>query len=235
MPALPQQIRTASFRLLGEVISRSPLDRYLNAGYPYMQSPAQLCFLCHCLDATRNLRGGAIVELGCARGQTTAFLNQHMDIEGIEKPYFCVDTFEGFTAADIAVEVTRGKDPRKLAGFRTNRKEWFDRSMRHNGFHRVVSYQADVATFDFNLVGEIALCLIDVDVYRPVKAALPQVYDRMVEGGIIVVDDCLPDRLFDGAYQAYREFVAECGLPETLAPRGHGVIEVRRVEATAPL
>ena len=31
-------------------------------------------------------------------------------------------------------------------------------------------------------------------------------------GGMIVVDDCVPNNMFDGALQAYTEFLAEIGV-----------------------
>jgi hypothetical protein len=48
----------------------------------------------------------------------------------------------------------------------------------------------------------------------------------MAPGGVIVVDDCLADNMYDGALQAYREFTAAQGLPERITHGKLGVIDV---------
>ncbi len=66
--------------------------------------------------------------------------------------------------------------------------------------------------------------LLDIDVYAPTLAILEQVYPLLVDGGGIVVDDCLADRAWDGSLQAYEEFIAAHGLPfERVGAKG-GVI-----------
>jgi len=47
--------------------------------YSYNIYPSQLSWLCHAITATRDNSGGCIVEVGCARGMTTAFLLAHME------------------------------------------------------------------------------------------------------------------------------------------------------------
>jgi hypothetical protein len=58
------------------------------------------------LDHTTHL-DGSIAEIGVARGQTTVFLNEHLQHSGDSRAYLCIDTFKGFTAGDIAYEGTR--------------------------------------------------------------------------------------------------------------------------------
>ena len=59
---------------------------------------------------------------------------------------------------------------------------------------------------DFEPYKEISFCLIDVDLMRPVATSLKEIAPRMAAGGIIVVDDCTPNRKYDGADQADDEF-----------------------------
>ena len=66
--------------------------------------------------------------------------------------------------------------------------------------------------------------LLDVDLYRPILAVLDALYDRLPPGAIIVVDDCEPGS-FDGALQAFDEFVAARGLPRRIERGKLGVIE----------
>src|ERR1700676_2135840 len=138
------------------------------AHFHYMVTPFQLAFLVRCLDETKELPG-PIVEVGCARGQTTLYLNLHLASLGVQKPYICIDTFRGFTQSDIQYEVNvRKKVPTfSWGGFSYNDKRWFDRAMELNGIGRVQSIQADVNEFDFPGIENISFCLLDVDLYLP--------------------------------------------------------------------
>ena len=221
MPSLAERVRTA----FKDVAFRTPLVRWVSHRYQYNFSPAQLGFLCSCIDATQGV-SGPIFEVGCFAGVSTVFINKHMSAEGIEKPYFAFDTFGGFTADDVAYETDkRGKNRAQLGGFSDNRQEWFDSTMQVNGVSRVRSIRADVNAFDFTTLPAPSFCLIDVDLYRPVKSVLDALYDRMPVGSIIVVDDCAEGSAFDGALQAYREFAAAHALPERIVHRKLGVIE----------
>jgi O-methyltransferase len=218
-------------QLLRDVRLRTPLRRFSPAffRYEFMFNPAELAFLVRCLDETSGLRG-PILEIGCAVGRTTVFLNRHLDDIGDARSYACVDTFSGFTQSDIDFEAERRKKPRtRLDGFRVNKKEWFDRNLADNGITRVRSFEADVNTFDLRQIAErFSFCLVDVDLYRPVKAALERVYPMMEPGGIIVVDDVKAESLFDGALQAYVEFTHEHGLSDERASKKLGVIRIPR-------
>ena len=84
--------------LLSRALYYSPFFGLVAARYPYFFTPAQLAFLCECLDRDFNLPG-CVVEVGCARGFTTIFLNRHLEARGIRKKYYALDTFGGFTRA----------------------------------------------------------------------------------------------------------------------------------------
>src|SRR4051812_717292 len=145
-------MRIADFgtRIAKEIQIRTPLRRYFFHRYSYMFSPAQLAFLCSCVEQAIAVPGG-ICEIGCAEGATTVFLNRHLDWLGVKRSYTTVDTFGGFTEADVTKEVERGKPASRFSGmFTVNSKTWFDRTMALNGLaDRVRSIQADANEFDF--------------------------------------------------------------------------------------
>jgi O-methyltransferase len=209
------------------LIHFSPLRPYFFPRYPFNLTARQLCYVCECLERTRYVPG-AVVEVGCASGWTTIFLNKYMDAQGLEKEYVCIDTFRGFAPEDIRYEVSR-RGKRSLVysvPFAVNKKGWFDRTMAENGVVRVRSIQADVNGFEFCAIGPLSLCLLDVDLYRPTKAALPRLLEILSPGGMILVDDCNPDcERYEGAAQAYREFVRERALPERILFGKFGVLE----------
>ena len=202
--------------LIKELQFRSPLRRYFFPRYMYYFSPAQLAFLIQALSDVRHVPG-AVAEIGCAQGSTTLFLNRHMDAEGIEKTYFAVDTFAGFTSDDVLHEAEqRGKEAALYSGFRVNDQRWFDATMHDHGVRRVRSIRTDVNELDLRTLGPLCFVLLDVDLYRPMRKALPELYDALSPGGTIIVDDCnAADRLFDGSDQAYKEFSLARGfVPE---------------------
>ncbi len=223
-------VKAGMFRSVRAAMLHTPLrhalSNYFSHEYRYNFTPAQLCFLCECVTRTASLPG-PIVEVGCYAGDTTVFLNKHMESCGIRKRYYCIDTFSGFTREDIEHEVSARdkKDAPFDLGFRDNSKRWFDETMLLNRIDHVRSIQADVNAFDFAGIDDISFCLIDVDLYRPVRSALERVYDRVPKGGIIIVDDCISAHLFDGAFQAYAEFVAARNIDRHIISGKLGVIE----------
>lgn len=221
-------VRTRLMMLIKGALVRSPLRRRVLPRYVYNFDAAQLCFLCECLARTRNI-AGSIVEVGVGGGETTLFLNNYLDAMEIDKKYFAVDTFAGFVETDVALEVAqRAKHEsayQGVAGYRVNKQTWYDATMQLNGVMRVRSMQADVNEFDLRSFGALAFCLLDIDLYRPSKKALGELYDALSAGGMIVVDDCSAmDARWDGALQAYQEFMREIRKPEQIVFKKLGVV-----------
>jgi predicted O-methyltransferase YrrM len=210
-------------------MSRTPAGRFVMHRYTYNFTPRQLCFLTACVDRTAALSGG-IAEVGTFLGHTAVFLNAHMTAEGIEKPYFAIDTFSGFVPSHLAHERTaRDKAPffaNMRGAFADNSKTLFDRQLTLNGIMRVRSIEADAALFDYATLAPFSFVIIDVDLYIPVLRALEKVTPLMQRGGIIVVDDCRPGQIFDGALQAYTEFVTANGYPSKVVHTKLGIIEI---------
>lgn len=213
-------------RSIREAVYYSPFRRYFFYRYCYNFAPAQLAYLCECIDRTKEIPG-AVLEVGCANGHSTVFLNKHIDFLGVEKPYVALDTFSGFTDRDVDYETgQRRKRSGAFDGFRMNSVKWFKKTCQDAGIDRVRTIKADICSFAFDAQDRFSFCLLDVDLYLPTKSALEKTYPLMSHGGIIVVDDCRPNRRFDGAYQAYMEFVATHDLPVQIILQKLGVIEV---------
>lgn len=192
--------------------------------YPYMFEPKQLVFLTEAVKAVTDVPG-CFVEAGCAFGATTVFLNKCMAGEGMSRDYYAIDTFSGFVDAHADHEIAkRGKPGSIRTQFAVNKKAWFDRSMLLHGAGHVRSVESDVTAFDFAAIAPIAFCLLDVDLYLPIKDVLPKIYRAMSPGGIIVVDDCKPAGLWDGALLAYEEFVGGMSLPKEIVAEKLGIV-----------
>jgi len=169
---------------------------------------------------------GSILEVGCAHGHTTVLMSKHLEARGEHRRHLCVDTFSGFTLEDAAYEAKhRGKiaDYTKLYADVTMKT--FQRNLANNQVTEVQALVADANDFDFDQVAPIAFAFLDVDLYRPMKRAIAETYDRLSPGGVIACDDCTA-RLdaYDGALQAYEEFVEERGLSSEIVEGSMGVL-----------
>jgi hypothetical protein len=224
-------VRTALLKLVREVQFLPPLRRHFFPRLDYNVTPPELCYLCACLDRTRDVPG-SVVEVGCSRGHTTVFLAKYLAAQGIDRRYVAVDTFNGFLPADVDHEVVdRGKDRALLDGaFRVNSKRWFDGTMAMNGIRSVESIRADAASVDYASLGPIAFAFLDVDLYRPVSLTIRPLYAALALGGVLAIHDCArtansADDRHDGAELAYREFCAELGIAPTIGCNSIGIIE----------
>jgi hypothetical protein len=175
-----------------------------------MFTPPQLAFLGRELETGPP---GSALEIGCANGDTTVWLNRWMADVGLERRYVAIDTFRGFLSRDIAEEAERGRDPNRFTqSFRGPTRKRFDHAMSVNGIGRVEPVAADSTSLDYARFAPVAFALIDVDLYRPVRETLDRVFPHLADGGVIVVDDCAPGD-FEGALEAYREFCQEREVP----------------------
>jgi hypothetical protein len=219
-----QEIKRAVFRLPG--VSRVMIPRY-----PFMVQPDQLIWLCQALDRTREARAragsgqGCIVEVGVARGQTSSFLLTHMRHHGDNRPYCCIDTFQGFTPSDVAHEVDqRGKSAISLRGFAVNDRALIEQSLKRQGFSNVVVIEADAGRFEWSNLPPVDVMLIDVDLYRPTKAVLVNSQPHWAPFAHVMVDDVKDGTQFDGAHQAYTEFCNEQHYPPRMIGTKAGVL-----------
>jgi O-methyltransferase len=225
-PSQPRLAHRAKQVVLRTPLLRVPFRELLTYRYRYMFSPSQLAFLCEQIARTSDVPG-SILEVGCAFGATTVFLNRHIDTLGIDVNYYAVDTFAGFTAEDVSYEHGLGRNYR-YTDFRGNSKSWFDRTMRRNGVRRVTSFLADATTFDYTLIAPFRFVLVDVDLHRPVLAVLEAVYGLMSPGGTIITDDCQEGGQWAGARDAFIEFTEAKGLDAIITDDHLGLITMPR-------
>ncbi len=216
-------IRDLYFGLKQVVFQIPIISDLFDYRYDYMFSPTQLGFLCEQITNVVEIPG-SILEVGCATGHTTVFLNRHIGTLRLAVNYYAIDTFNGFTSEDLESEHALGRDYWFAPVFRGNSKARFDRTMRRNGIKRVMSFQADASTFDYATISPFRMVLVDLDLYRPILLTLNAIYDLVSPGGIIVIDDCVKGGKWEGAYEALVEFTRAKGMEAVITHGKLGVI-----------
>lgn len=111
------------------------------------------------------------------------------------------DTFGGAGTIDAArelIETKIGYDP-ELVHFH---KGWFQ----------------DTVPVDAKDIGPIAVLRLDGDLYYSIKVCLEHLYDQVVPGGFVVIDDY---SYYEGCTRAVDEFIANRKLDAYLHPADH--------------
>jgi len=195
-------------------VYRTPLMRRLMAPrYGYKVDPGQLCAMINFIDATKSA-GATIAEVGVAQGDTSTFLLQHLVTTSDPRTLHLFDTFAGFTEQSVNYEVSvRNKPEKEYDLFRYGDEAQFSRNLKKAGYERFKTIKGDAAAFDWSQIEPIGAVLLDIDLYQPTIDVLEAVYPHLIEGGGVVVDDCLADTPFDGSLQAYEEFISRHNLP----------------------
>ena len=185
--------------------------------YQYNLEPSELAWLCQGItetfdDAKNDSKNGlgCVVEVGVARGMTTIFLLEHMRTLGDRRKYYCLDTFSGFTEEDIDFEVNRRRKKEKLyGGFSYNDLDVFKNNLKKEDYENVICIKYDAGKFDFSRLPTIDVILIDVDLYLPTIKCLENCWDHVNIGGRLLIDDVKDKGIYDGAYQAYTDFIKD--------------------------
>jgi len=135
----------------------------------------------------RNLSGD-MIEFGAYQGALSFFLGLCLRDFGLKKKVWMLDSFEGLPETDPDLDgpfargtmkasldaVTRARSTLELEDYVEIRAGWFDDSIKR-------------------LPKDARFCLahLDADVYASTRTALAYLLPRLVQGGAIVLDDCL--------------------------------------------
>ena len=169
----------------------------------------------HCLHLP-----GEFVECGVYRGFSTAVLAEYLDFSKVEKTFFLYDTFDGMP-----------KESSRLIG--TGYREYADPGLyefvqkRFAGYPNIQLVRGLIPqSFEIACPEKIAYLHIDLNCARAELAALNTLFDRVVPGGMIILDDF--------GWETYREqhnvetaFMHERGYRILEVPTGQGLVVKR--------
>jgi len=154
----------------------------------------------------KNKIAGAFAELGVHKGETARAIH-YMDTERI---FYLFDTFEGFAHKDLVKE-SQTDSRFSIEMFADTNVDEVVKYINGNSNIRIkAGYFPDTAK---GLESEkFALVHIDADLYAPTFAALNFFYQRLNNGGVIIVHDY--NHNWEGIPKAIHEFIKT--IPESL-------------------
>lgn len=194
----------------------------LSPNYPYNLEPIQLATLVMEIERLHGIEG-SILEIGVSRGMTTRFIAQHIHVNNYDEHFYAIDTFSSFLKEDLDYEINKfEKKESELTGFYCADYQKLVTDLKRFDFIKVI--QSDCSAVDYKLLSPIKLVLLDVDLYITIKKTLPLIYDQLIDGGVILIDDVLKGTIYDGAERAYKEFCLENNIEPKIIGNKCGII-----------
>jgi hypothetical protein len=179
---------------------------------------------------------GAIVECGVWRGGSMHAIARTLDAAGAhERDLYLFDTYEGMTAPGPRDRRGDGRTAADLmASYEKTSRVWAYASLEdvQEGFAQVPYPQERVhfvkGPVEQTIPGEaperIAVLRLDTDWYESTAHELTHLYDRLVPGGVLLLDDY---GWWQGSREAVDEFMARTGAPLYLARTGSGRVAIK--------
>jgi len=169
------------------------------------------------LDYIReNKITGDLIETGVWRGGATIFMKAYIEMYKMDKKVFVCDSFEGLPEPDVnkypddlgdthyqvdflKVSIESVKNNFNLYNLLDEKviflKGWFSETLKDN-----------------NLIGDISILRFDGDMYGSTIDVLDNLYDKVVNKGVIIIDDyCL-----DNCAKAVTDFRNNRGIKNEL-------------------
>jgi hypothetical protein len=206
------------YRLIKKILNRTSKSIRPDARDNYLER-IELSYLYSILNLFREVEKcpGHIVELGVGAGRNAIIFGNLLKSTGQDGSarYFGFDTFGSYTERDLSLESN------------LNRKKWENNSfkfveerlIRHDLSDVSKLIEGDIRTTlpdfismkaDKKSAGHLycRLVYVDCSAYEPAKVALDLLWDTMVPGGIMAIDQ----RTQGGEWKAAIDFCEEKGL-----------------------
>lgn len=195
----------------------------IKKAWPYsLNGYVTLVQVCDAVDELeKNKVRGAIVEMGCWNGGLGALMAWRCRKHNSRRTVWCFDSFEGlpeFSEADKEKADKKGLSIRdiKNTGMKATgvfkaeigKVREISKKLNVDDVVRPVKgwFQDTVPAVHDALRGGIALLYLDADIYESTKYCLDALYDLVVPGGMIILDDY---ETWTGSRQALYEFFSK--------------------------
>ncbi len=182
--------RLAASRSVGQFFDRN----IHNSGFNHsMMGRARLDSLQQCLDIVRRENiPGDFMECGVWRGGGCIFMSGYAQAYGLTgRRIFAADSFEGLpvpsSPADAGLDLSKAAYPELAVSLENVKENFAVYGLGGPNVHYLKGWFKD--TLPGAPVSEIALLRMDGDLYESTMDILVNVYDKVVPGGIVIVDD----------------------------------------------
>ncbi len=143
---------------------------------------------------------GDIVECGVWKGGNIILIKKFIEKNNLKKKIYCYDTFEGMTPTSfIDNEISSGRNASEIVKnnntylCKSSLEETKDNVRKNvkdfNNINFIQGKVEDTLIDEKNLPEKISICRLDTDYYSSTKIELEILYPRIVQGGILIVDD----------------------------------------------
>lgn len=185
---------------------------------------------------TRHEIPGAVVECGVWRGGSMHAIARALDAVGVhERDLYLFDTYEGMTAPGSRDRRGDGRSATDLlASYGKKSRVWAYASLEdvQEGFRQVPYPQEKLhfikgpveQTIPDKAPDRIAVLRLDTDWYESTAHELVHLYDRLMPGGVLLLDDY---GWWQGSREAVDEFLARTGARLYLARTGSGRVAIK--------
>lgn len=176
------------------------------------------------VNTAKNLElEGAFVELGSWRGGSASAFIKNLNQE---RECWLFDSFEGLpepTELDTIGGGNKHATEFKNLGMPDDDSKTYEiccdlmasLDYPQDKIHIIKGWFKDTFPIHVDSIDGIAVLHVDCDFYEPVKLSLDTFYDKVVPGGVIILDDY---GHWDGAKKAVDEFLSERDLNVKLLP-----------------
>ncbi len=218
-PSAAEKIKVQAVQM--EIPQDKVVNAFVDLRFIDLFIDQRICFISGYADWIRSEKiEGNVAECGVFRGDSAKFINYYFSDR---KLYLC-DTFEGFDRSDMQQEKAHSEN--------FEESHFADQTFfaeTGSGFvMKKMTYPENVVIkkgyFPESMQGvEDRFCFVnlDMDLYVPMLNGLRFFWDRMVDGGCILLHDYFSD-VFQGVKQAVDIFEREQGIRIAKMPIGDG-------------
>lgn len=150
---------------------------------------------------------GAVAEAGVFKGQFSEKINRAFP----DRKLYLFDTFEGFDERDFSGEKEKGENSLEAAEYFNQTSEQFVLNRLPHPENAVIRKGYVPETLE-GIDENFCFVNLDLDLHDPTLAALEFFYDKIVDGGGILVHDFYNDYTFPNLKYGVMEFTKKRGL-----------------------
>ena len=165
---------------------------------------------------------GAFVECGVWKGFLSSAIMDYLDWNSVGKPFYLFDTFDGIDETQVTDEE---KGRLHLEHYRKYYlPNWEEAKRNFAEYKNVVLVKGSVPnSLGAVAIGRIAFLSIDMNNVTPELACANHFWDRIVAGGVILLDD-YGFVSYEEQKKGFDRFAASKGVQVLALPTGQGLI-----------